>query len=273
MQSFVEPPAPLMRTFVLALLLSLLGLPSHAQTLWSRPYEPNQLTVEAIVPDAATEGTALSGATFVTATVSLSDNVELAAELPVARFRPSGGGARASTALGNPFVGLGLSSTAVPFLFQLGARVPVAPSNRAAPIGAAADVGHTPAFGPDEFTLSGLINTRFELSRYSTVRLRTGPEFGTRPSPTGPDRLRRWGLHYDAQIWREGERFITGLTFTGQSELSRAASRHHAMLSLMGNWSLVQPGLLAGASLNDLFREGTFVPIVGLTLSVSYGRL
>jgi hypothetical protein len=41
----------------------------------------------------------------------------------------------------------------------------------------------------------------------------------------------------------------------------------------MGNWNLVQPGLLAGTSLNDLFRRGTWTPIVGLTLSVSYGRL
>lgn len=262
-----------MRIFVAALLLSLLSLPVHGQTLWSRPYEPNQLTVEALVPDAATEGTALSGATFVSATVSLSDNVELAAELPLARFRPSGDGATTSTALGNPFVGLGLSSTAVPFLLQVGARVPAAPSNRATPIGAEADVGRTAAFGPDEFALSAFVNGRFELGRYSTVRLRTGPAFGSRPSPTGPDRLRRWTLHYDAQLWREGDRFITGLTLAGQSGLSRATSRHHAMLSLMGNWNLVQPGLLAGASLNDLFRDGTFVPVVGLTLSVSYGRL
>jgi len=263
-----------MRVLVLASLLSLLSLPVQAQTLWSRPYEPNQLTVEAIVPDAAAEGDFPSGGTFVTGTASLSDNVELTAELPFARYRPSGNGAGTSTALGNPFVGLGLSSTTVPFLFEVGVRIPAAPSNEAAQIGGAADVGRTPAFGPDEFSLSGLLNGRLEISRYSTARFRTGVEFSSRPSRSGPDRVQNWRLRYDVQLWREGDRFLTGFTFAGRARLSRSGdSRHHAGLSVMPNWNLVQPGLLAGTSLNDLFRDGKWVPFVGVTLSVSYGRL
>jgi len=263
-----------MRALVLASLLSLLSLPAQAQTLWSRPYEPNQLTVEAIAPDAATDGEFPSGATFITGTASLSDNVELTAELPFARYQPSGDGTGTTTALGNPFVGLGLSSTTVPFLFELGARIPAAPSNEAARIGGAADVGRTPAFGPDEFSLSGLLNGRYEISRYSTARFRSGVEFSSRPSASAPDRTQTWRLRYDVQLWREGDRFLTGFTFTGRTHLSRTGTnQHHASLSMMPNWNLVQPGILAGASLDDLFSDGTWVPFVGVTLSVSYGRL
>jgi hypothetical protein len=263
-----------MRALVLASLLSLFSLPVQAQTLWSRPYEPNQLTVEAIVPDAATEGDFPSGVTFVTGTASLSDNIELTAELPFARYRPSAEGAGTTTALGNPFVGLGLSSTTVPFLFEVGARIPAAPSNEAARIGGAADVGRTPAFGPDEFSLSALVNGRLEVNRFSTARFRTGFEFSSRPDPSAPDRIQKWRLRYDVQLWREGERFITGFTFTGRTRLSRAGtSQHHASFSIMPNWNVVQPGLLAGTSLDDLFGDGRWVPFVGLTLSVSYGRL
>lgn len=263
-----------MRALFLASLLSLLSLPTQAQTLWSRPYEPNQLTVETIVPDAATDGDFPSGATFITGTASLSDNVELTAELPLARYQPSVDGAGTTTALGNPFVGLGLSSTTVPFLLELGARIPAAPSNRAARIGGTADVGRTPAFGPDEFSLASLVNGRLEISRYSTARFRSGFEFSSRPSPSGPDRIQTWRLRYDVQLWREGDRFLTGFSFTGQTRLSQAGTnRHHASLSVMPNWNLIQPGILAGASLDDLFSDGTWVPFVGVTLSISYGRL
>jgi len=263
-----------MRVVVFAVLLSVVGLPVQAQTLWSRPYEPNQLTVEAIVPDAATDGDFPSGATFITGTASLSDNVELTAELPLARYQPSVDGAGTTTAMGNPFVGLGLSSTSVPFLFELGARIPAAPTNEAARIGGAADVGRTPAFGPDEFSLSALVNGRLEISRYSTARFRSGFEFSTRPSPSAPDRIQTWRLRYDVQLWREGDRFLTGFTFAGRTRLSRAGTnQHHASISVMPNWNLVQPGILTGTSLDALFRNGAWVPFVGVTLSVSYGRL
>lgn len=264
-----------MRVLFLALLMGGMSvLPSSAQTLWSRPYEPNQLSIEAIVPNAADDAAPLSGATFITSTLSLTDNVELTAELPMARYKPSENGARATTAIGNPFVGLGLSSTTVPFLLQIGTRIPAAPSNSAIPIGADADVGRTPAFRPDEFAVSALLNTRFELSRFTTLRFRSGIEFGTRPTPNNSSRIQTWRMPYEAQLWREGDSFITGLTFAGRALLSSpGTTQHHAALSIMRNWNLVQPGLLVGTSLNDLFRDGEFVPFAGLTLSISYGRL
>jgi hypothetical protein len=40
----------------------------------------------------------------------------------------------------------------------------------------------------------------------------------------------------------------------------------------MTNGRRVQPGLVAGTGLNDLFQDGDFAPFVGLTLSVTYLR-
>jgi hypothetical protein len=262
-----------MRLFVAtAALLCLLSPPAQAQTLWSRPYEPNQIALEAIAPD-ADDASLMSGATFLTATASLNENIELLTELPLARFQPSSGGG-SSTAVGNPFLGLGLSSTRLPLLLQVGARVPAAPANPATRIGNAADFGRTRAFNEDEFVLSGLANGRYEISRQSTLRLRSGLAYTSRPAADTPDsRDRDWSLHYDAQIWREGDLLITGLSFTGRSLLtSPGTSEHHLSLSLMGNWNYVQPGLLAGTSLNDLVQDGRFSPHAGLTLSISYGR-
>jgi len=261
-----------MRAFLVALLLSAVSVPVSGQTLWSRPYQPNQIAVETFVPDA--EGAAFfSGATFITGTASLSENIELQAELPVARVQPSGTGASRST-LGNPYVGVGLSSTATPVLLEVGARIPAASSNPAAGLGAATDIGRTSAFVPDEFGLSALLNGRYNLGRRSSIRVRTGFAYGSRPSPSGSDSRRtRWQMHYEAQIWRENNPLLTGLSLLGRHRLdSPGTSDHLLSLSVMADWTRIQPGLLAGTSLNDLFQEGTFSPLVGLTLSISYGR-
>jgi len=262
-----------MRPFVAALLLSALCLPAHGQTLWSRPYQPNQIAVETIVPD--TDGASFfSGATFITGTASLSENIELQAELPIARFQPSGNGVSAST-IGNPYVGIGLSSTATPVLLEVGVRIPAASSNRAAGIGAATDIGRTSAFVPDEFGLSALLNGRYELGRQSTIRLRSGFAYGSRPSAnsSSDSRRTRWQMHYEAQLWRESNPLLTGISLLGRHRLdSPGTSEHLLSLSVMADWPHLQPGVFAGTSLNDLFQEGTFSPVVGLTLSISYGR-
>jgi hypothetical protein len=261
-----------MRAFVLAVVLGALALPADAQTLWSRPYEPNQLAVEALLPDVE-NASPLSGATFVNLSGSLNENVEVLAELPLARFQPSGSGPTSST-IGNPYLGLGLSSTSLPVLVQLGARIPAASANAAAAVGDAADIGRTRAFRPDEFSVSGLANGRLSLGRGSSLRLRTGLAFASREAPR-PDRprIQDWFLHYDAQIWREGGLLLTGLSLTGRALLNSPGTTDHQLtLSVMGDWERVQPGLLIGTSLNDLALDGEFTPVAGLTLSLSYGR-
>jgi hypothetical protein len=259
-----------MRACLAAVLLCLCAVPSSAQTLWSRPYQPNQIAFEVVVPDAADDAAPLSGASFLTWTTSLSDNVELATELPFARYGARNSGARSSAAVGNPFIGLGFSSSTVPFLFQFGTRIPAAPSNNASLIGEAADMGRVPAFRSDELSFTGLLNWRTEMGRFSTLRFRTGLGYA---SYTSASMARDWRAHYDAQLWRETDRLITGLTLSGRALLtSPGTTQHHAVVSLMGNWNWVQPGLMVGTSLNDLVESGEFVPFGGLTLSVSYLR-
>lgn len=259
-----------MRPFALALLFCLLAPTADGQTIWSRPYEPNQFAVETLIPDAGEDAGALSGGTFFSGTVSLNDNLELATELPVARYGSSNG-ASSITAVGNPYVGIGFSSTRAPLLFELGARLPVAESNDAIRLGQRVDVGRTTAFRSEEFGLSGLLNGRFPLGRKSTVRLRAGMAYASQSRPM--ETRRDWRLHYNAQLWREGDRLITGFSFAGRATVSDpGGTQHHAVLSFMGNWNRVQPGVIAGASLNDLIQDGTVNVFGGLTLSVSYLR-
>ncbi len=265
-----------MRVLAFLLLFGFLfASPVEAQTIWSRPYEPNQIAVEAIVPDPPDDASVLSGATFFTGTLSLNDNVELSGELPVARYGAATNDVTSTTATGNPYVGLGLSSTRIPLLFRIGARFPTAPSNTATRLGQTADAGRTSAFKPDEFVLSGLLNGRFQIGRHSTLRLRTGLGYASAPAPqqAGQSRTQDWRLYYDAQVWREGERLVTGFSVTGRATLtSPQTTQNRAALSVMTNWRLVQPGLITGTSLNTLIEDGEFAPFVGLTLSVTYLR-
>lgn len=260
-----------MRATVFLFLLGLLVVPANGQTIWSRPYEPNQLVVETVVPDSPDEVSVLSGATFLTGTVSFTDNVQFAAELPVARHVPTADGGTTTTALGNPYVGFDFSSTSLPVLVQVGARLPLAPSNAATRLGQSADAGRLPAFRAEELGLSGLLNGRLSLSGTSSLRLRAGVQYASRPQ--GGARNREARMVYAAQLWKEGDRLITGLSFSGRANLTEARdTEHHAAVSLMGNWRRVQPGLLTGIDVGDLFNQGAFTPFVGLTLSVTYMR-
>jgi len=248
---------------------------AEAQTIWSRPYEPNQIAIEAVVPDAPDDASVLSGATFFTGTISLNDNVELSAELPVARYSPATNGVASTTAVGNPYVGFGLSSTRIPLLFRIGARLPTAPSNTASRIGQTTDAGRTSAFTPDEFVLSGLLNGRLPIGRNSSLRLRTGLGYASFPSSQAATqgRNRDWRLYYDAQVWREGDLLVTGFSVTGRATLTNPRSTQlNAGVSVMSNWRFVQPGLVAGTSVNSLVQDSEFAPFVGLTLSITYLR-
>lgn len=264
-----------MRVLLAVLLFGLAAPAAVGQTIWSRPYEPNQIVVEALAPTPFAEGASLlSGAAFITGTHSFTDHVEFVAELPVARTPASDPGA--STALGNPYVGLGLSSTTAPVLVEVGARLPVASSAPALHSGAAADVGRTRAFRADEMSLSALLNGRFTTGRSSTLRLRAGGTYASfSPSDTTAQRTEQdWRFQYSLQYWHEGEALVLGLSFTGQTLLPKpgnetAKNRQYLVGSVMGNGNTAQPGLLVGISLENL---GDATLLVGLTLSVSYGR-
>lgn len=268
-------PVPLSSMRTLLLLASLLGVVcanAQAQTIWSRPYEPNQIALEAFVPELPDENTSgLSGATFLTATHSLNENVELAAELPMARYA----GANASTTgIGNPYVGVGLSSTRTPILLEIGARIPAVPSNRTRTAGRHADPGRTAAFRDEAFSVSALLNGRLSLGRQTTLRLRSGLTYA--PTADSTDE-RSWRIPYSAQIWWDREQFMTGLSVVGrpvigESPFSEGQSTHRAVLSFMLDGARLKPGLLVGTGLDSLFNEGHIMVLGGATLSISYNR-
>ena len=272
------------RLLLLFAVLCLTPLAVTAQSLWPRPYQPNQIAVEAVSPDLADEASVLSGATFLSATYSLNENVEVVGELPAARYATS---STSASALGNPYVGVGFNSTRYPLLLELGARIPATPDNRALTAGQQADIGRTAAFVYDEFAVSGLLNGRFSVSRQTSLRLRSGFAYSTTPTApasqpgtdgfTGDGRERDWRLLYAAQLWQEGDRFITGLTLTGRATLTGSGSygdrsEHHLALSIMPDWRRVQPGLIAGTALDPVLNAGDFEFFAGLTVSISYLR-
>jgi len=265
-----------MRTACLVLLLAAVAGCTYGQSIWPRPYEPNQVAVEWVAPTFENDAiSALTSATFVTATTSLSSNVELVAELPVAYYSADSTGASLSTsALGNPYLGVGLSSTSRPFLLELGVRLPLAPDNAATTAGAFTDPGRSDAFRHDERSVSALLNWRFPLGRRTSFRLRSGPSLAAFPDGTGGTD-REFRLHYSGQLWRDGDRLIVGLTGTGRLNLSRSGSfptkaQHHLAASVMANFDRVQPGVLLGYALDPDTQDAASF-LVGVTVSVSYG--
>lgn len=261
---------------LIAVLFAGLCTPALGQTIWSRPYQPNQIALEALVPERPNANTSVgSVATFLTLTRSLNDNVELATELPVARNDGTGS---STTAVGNPYVGLGLSSGTIPILFELGVRIPAVPTNSARPVGLQADVGRTAAFGDENISVSGLLNGRIPLGRRTSLRLRTGFTFASTDSSSAANTNEgRWRLPYSAQLWREGERFLTGLSIVGRPRLTDASvdespSTNRVVLSIMLDGERVQPGLVVGTGVDPLVEDGRFEWIGGVTLSFSYGK-
>lgn len=263
------------RLLLLAVLLGGLSVPAQAQTIWSRPYEPNQIAVEAIVPEFPKDNVSFwSGGTFLSLTRSFNDNIELAAELPVARYATGG---TSATAVGNPYIGLGLSSASKPILVELGVRIPAVPSNQALQAGRRADMGRTAAFRNEAFSASTLLNGRLAIGRRTTIRLRSGLSYASENRSTVEGRTGVWRLPYSAQLWRNGDQYLTGFSVVGRPVLTGSAqnegrSTHRAVFSFMLNGETVQPGLLLGTGLNALFSDGEFRWVGGITLSISYLR-
>jgi len=258
---------------IITVLLGGLCAPAPAQTIWSRPYEPNQMAVEVFVPELPNDEASFpSGATFLTATRSFTDNVELAVEVPMARYTSDG---TSASAVGNPYVGLGLSSTRLPLLVELGARIPAVPTNAAQTVGQRTDLGRSAAFRDETISLSGLLNGRVALGRHISLRLRTGLTY-TSAQTDSTDGAHYWTVPYSAQIWREGNRFVTGFSVVGRPASNTAPNHHDALhravLSVMLDGDQLQPGLVLGTGLAPLFTDGRVVLVGGLTLSFSYDR-
>lgn len=263
--------------FAIGLALSLgAAVPVDAQTVWTRPYQHNQVSVELIGPQFENDGIdPTSGAAYLSATRSLTDNIELVAELPVARLDSAG---TSESVIGNPYIGVGFSGSRTPFLIELGLRFPVLDDPGAAAFaGSFTDVARTRAFQFDETLISGLANWRVRLGQASSLRLRGGAVYAEFPNRVdGRRRVEQdVRLKYNAQYWYEGDRTILGLTLAGQGTLTApggygSKSRHWLVGTIIGDFDVVRPGLLIGVSLDEIVRD-TAPIFIGLTLSTSYG--
>ena len=266
------------RWFVCPLLLLVLllsgVLPAQAQTMFTRPYLPSTLSVEAVRPAYEDDApSATTGALFFSASYTLARNIEIIGELPVAHV--SGTGIESDVALGNPMLGFGLSSTRIPLLVEVGVRLPVADGSLATRLGRAADYGRGAAFIEEERQAFLLGNTRFMLGQKTSVRVRGGfavsvfdEETGTGTTITQRD-LR---LRYAVQLWREGQRLITGLSFTGRGTTTAPGaysdkSRHHLAATALLDFRRVAPGITVGLPLNAEDRDiASF--LFGLSLDI-----
>ena len=278
--SFVHPTASSVAGGVMAwttVALMLLGLfaPSlaDAQTILTLPYEPSTVSVEVVHPTYAADSLGLgTSAAFVTASYTLNENVEVTAELPVARVDA---GSVSATRLGNPFAGFLFSSTSLPVLFELGVRLPVADGSAATELGTFTDAGRGSAFIEKEFAVHGLGNTRLQLGRNTTLRLRGGGVYSVYPVPDadgGERNERDFRLRYAAQLWREGDPLVLGLTFTGRGTLTAPGtydkkSVHYLAGTAIVDVGRVMPGLTVGVPFNKEVRD-TATTIVSLSLGV-----
>jgi hypothetical protein len=270
----------LLAALVLLLVAAGLGGPlsASAQTpLWTRPYTPNQLTVQGLRPFLDAPGPARdffpTGALFVAGSVSLTDRLELVADLPVGHYRietPNGSDVQ-STALGNPYVGVGYASFRVPVFFELGVRLPVADPDTALAPARAADLERRYAFAPEQLTIEAAANVRLPVTERFNVRLRGGGFVLNDPA------TRDVGVRYALQGWYEGRLFIIGAGLTGRLNVTGAAdfperNAHDLGTAVFVDLRYVQPGAFFGIPLTPATRDGVDV-VAGVTLAVPVGDL
>lgn len=259
------------RVSLVVVLLALTVVSARGQSLWPRPYQTNQVAVEWVVPT-FDDGDVrpVTSAAFLNVSYALTRRVTVVGELPAAYYMATAGDSTITTsALGNPYIGVGLSPTSLPFLLELGVRVPIGPDNRAAFAGAVADVGRSNAFRHGERSASAFANWRWPLATRTSLRLRGGAVLGQHADSTGQD---QWDtrLRYGAQLWREGDPLLVGLTAGGRADLSASgALTHQIAASVMLDLHPVQPGLLVGMWLDGEVQDVASF-FFGITISSSH---
>lgn len=261
----VDGRAGLPIRFLIAVIIGLMVIPvdgASGQTPFTRPYLPSVVSVEAVRPAYENDAVgATTGALFLSGSYTLNENTELVAELPLAHA--SGDGVASSTAIGNPLIGLALSSTRIPLLVELGGRVPLADGSLAAELGQAADYGRGASFLENESQAYLLGNTRITLGEKLSMRLRGGLAFGAFEEDNAAGTAvtqQDFRLRYAVQFWREGDWLIGGLSFTGRGTLTAPGpydqkSRHHMALTFLLDTGKIAPGITLGVPLNGPDRD------------------
>jgi hypothetical protein len=266
---------------LVVLLLLALTPASQAQSLWSTPYVPDQIALEVLQPtlqSAPSEDiSVLTSASTLWGSYLVTDRVTVVAGMPIAHYQSTQVDEPPTdvteTQIGNPYVGVGVSSTRVPLLVELGVRLPLASdASLATRAGQATDLAHREAFAPDQFAAQIIANTRWDWTRRFGFRFRGGPLLTT-PTQDAPGTTEAYA-RYGVQAWKEGDRLVAGVGLTGRALLSERGgsftdrTTHQATGTLIWNLPAVQPGLLIRLPINEPNGAGVDV-VVGLTLSVT----
>jgi hypothetical protein len=268
-----------MRRLLAALVACLLLCPgaAAAQSLWVKPYEPNQVSVAFMRPvftDPASEVAPASGTAFAGTSVSLTSYIELIGEMPLVWYGAGDPSPRLRLEPGNPYLGVGIASEETPVFWELGARVPLAegPPDALA-FGRTADVSRGTAFSPQTVTIQAAGNYRLPFSRRAGLRLRGGLNLALRAegSRVGTSEVI---VPLSVQFWQEGEVFVFGVGATSQVYTARTSSFQdavdaYATGTAMIHYERFQPGIVIGAPLT---RPATTVAdmLLGVTLSYTF---
>lgn len=249
---------------LLVAMLAALPHSASAQSLWLPPYQPMQFGMEAVQPDIRDlEG--VSGAYFVSGSVSLNEGTELVAEVPVAYFRTRPARSAARTELGNPYLGLALTPDRAPLLIEVGGRIPVAKNTSTVVLAQHAEVGRPGAFLPEGGLVTLMGNGRIAFSRRLSLRVRAGglymhsTEQARAPSMPAVDR--DLFVQYGTILWYEGETLTTGLGMTGHANLTGRGgygekSRHDLAATVhITGLPYVTPGVFGAWNVSSEFRN------------------
>lgn len=270
------------RSLLATALLSLALVPgSQAQSLWSTPYVPNQIALEVLQPTLSSgpdeDISVLTSANTLWGSHLVNDRTTVVVGVPVAYYQSTVEGDPPTdltdTQFGNPYVGVGVSSTRVPLLIELGVRLPLAAEATAATrAGRAVDLVHREAFAPHTLSAQITLNTRWEWSRTTSLRFRGGPLL-TLPTQDASGTTEVY-TRYGVQGWYEGDRLIMGLGLTGRALISERGgafadrTTHQASGVFIVNLPRVQPGLLIRAPINGPGSDDVDI-VAGITLSVT----
>jgi hypothetical protein len=265
------------------LLLLMSASPLSAQSVWTGPPEhADEVSVEWLKPvlDDGGDTSFWTSSMILSGQATLSDRLLVVGELPMSHVQTQvvddvgEEQTLSSTTVGNPYLGIELRGTTMPFVLELGAHLPVVedPEFTTVAIGALTDLNRIGAYVVNQVPLQLIGNYYYDpRSSNFSIRLRGGPETYL---PAGGNASGSMILTYGAQGWYRTDILDAGLGFTGRWGVTqpnagfRESSLHQVSTVLQKTFGRVRPGVLARIPLETEFRDAMSA-VVGVTMTVS----
>lgn len=152
----------------------------YSQPFWINQTHDKAISLEGFKPKTKQNTTLLTSAYFLSVRWPIIPNFVFVGELPFAYGKRElrAVNTKATSKLGNPYLGIELLQQDSPIFVEAGIRLPiVSSSNFANTIGILSDPDRFEAFAPDILTLMALINFHNDQPSNLFFRLRGGPSF------------------------------------------------------------------------------------------------